>query len=177
MSVALAVIWGDESFLGADTQATAWPLEREFVEKIVVLERFAVAICGDAKAADILTDALREVSGTIESIDDAKNLAAFLRKRMDEAGATNSNPESSFPYHPFEILLSTPTEIYEINGMYAVKKHESYAAIGIGKFYALGAVYVTYGRSSAQNVTERGLEAAIFHSPACGGEIQLVKIG
>lgn len=88
----------------------------------------------------------------------------------------NTKEEEDDPYESSQItaLVANPSGIYGVYSYREIFSFERFWAIGSGKSFALGAMYVAYqGKASAREVAEIGVQAGAEFDKSSSGPFQV----
>lgn len=87
-----------------------------------------------------------------------------------------SSKDSPFGDLDSSFLIANRHGIFRIASDMSVTRFQQYHAIGSGTPYALGAMHAVYGAaSSAKDIAEHGVRAAIAFNVFCAGDVQVME--
>lgn len=157
--------------VGADSQVSAGDLKFYPVgSKILQKHGFTYASAGTTRLLDILSYAMEEPEGYAEM--DAKawliqKWVPEIRRLLNEAGLKEvvNNVET----HESTAIIVMQGRIFAFWSNFSITEHAEYFAMGSGREFALGALFV-----QPHNL-QGAIEAAIHLNNGCSGEIVIVK--
>jgi len=176
MTIVAAIKKGGETWIGADRICTDGSISYSVSKLITVLPGVVIGLAGQLSFLNLFRNALKNVSGTINSHDDVYELVQYLKRQINQYGC--GKPEKdSMPLHEFSLLIATPRHMYICEGDYSIIEHSKYIGIGCGRDYAMGALQVLYNtRHKPREILKRSLMATCALTIQCGEGIELIKI-
>ena len=168
MTTIVVVRKGSEAVLAADSLTTFGPVrlaphyDRD-PHKVIAYRDSFIGVAGSAAHQLVLENLLRKhpdlaLHGKESIYESFRRLHPLLK---DEA-FLNPKEEEDDPYESSQmtVMIANPSGIYAVYSMREVFAFERFWAIGSGRDFALGAMYVSYGRArDVAQVARIGIEA------------------
>jgi len=158
-------------WIGSDSKGIAGDVTYELGSKIIKKNQYYIGFSDSYRAADLIREC-DDFPQTIGSMNTLRQFRDTLKDIMIKDGCSTMGSEGNTIMHPIDVLIISNNGIYSVDGDYQIHKIDSYAATGSGFQLAMGALRsVMSATGSAKEAVMLAVEAAIYHSSSCGGDV------
>lgn len=182
MTTCVVVKKDNEIAIAADSLVsfgdTRLPNAYEANEKIFQIGDSWLTLAGSTAHFPVMRKLMTEMgeecrlNGRDEVFDTFSRIHEILKSKF----YLNTKEEEDDPYESSQItaLVANPSGIYGVYSYREIFSFERFWAIGSGKSFALGAMYVAYGgQASAREVAEIGVQAGAEFDKSTSGPFQV----
>ncbi|NND65896.1 MAG: MFS transporter [Gammaproteobacteria bacterium] len=186
MSTVAVVKKGDQIAIAADTAQSADSnlLTAQWVSnhsKLINCGKAYLGLAGYAVSQDIIENVVRSYGKKLLFHDRHAifDTAHFIHEIMKKDYFLNPTEDKEQPVESSQVdmLIASPTGIFEVESYRTVIEYERYWALGSGKRFAIGAMHALYDQlDDASEIARRGVAAACAFDDSCAEPIEVQSI-
>jgi len=163
-------------WIGSDSHGIVHNISVELGPKLIKKEKYVIGFSNSYRVRDIITEN-KHFPKTIGSTTSLRKFRDVLKEAMVNDGCMPVGMDGDTVLHPVSLVIISHNGIYTIDCDYQMHKAKQYTTIGAGSDVALGALRATLNISkSGAEAVKQAVEAAIFHSTKCSGNIHIEHI-